>query len=120
MKTVWRFGRRLTPRQRLALGFDRVDLPSHPLLTTLLQRLDADALEAHLRQILLTSEDGKVKALAIDGKTLRGSRSGEHPAMHMLEAFSADLGGVLHQEPMRQSENEIGAADAFARQAFPA
>lgn len=113
LKAVWRFGHRLRKPQRVALGFDSGTMPSHPLLTTLLQRLDAGALEAHLKQIVLSTgetEGGELQVVAIDGKTLRGSRSGDQAALHMLSAFSEQLGGVLDQEAMGDGENEVGAA----------
>jgi DDE_Tnp_1-associated len=98
LASIWRLAQGFTVEQRLALGFDRWRLPSHPILTTLLQKLDADALETHLRQMVLSSGEGAAGAVALDGKTLRGSRHGEHRAMHVLSAFSRDLSGVLHQE----------------------
>jgi hypothetical protein len=50
-------------------------------------------------------------AIAIDGKTLRGSRQGEYPAVHLLCAYCDAVSGVLGQVPVETSkENEITAA----------
>jgi hypothetical protein len=37
------------------------------------------------------------KVIAIDGKTLRGSRDGEHPAIHLVSAFASEARIVLGQ-----------------------
>lgn len=108
LASIWRLSKSLTTEQRLTLGFDRWRLPSHPILTTLMQQLDIEALEAHLGQIVLAGESAST--LAIDGKTLRGSRVGEHKAMHVLSAFSHEFSAVAHQEQVKGEENEITAA----------
>lgn len=38
-----------------------------------------------------------IKVIAIDGKTLRGSRNGSHTAIHMVSAFASEAGIVLGQ-----------------------
>ena len=108
LASIWRLSKNLTVEQRLALGFDRWRLPSHPILTTLMQQLDIEALEQHLSRIVLAHE--APSTLAIDGKTLRGSRQGERRAMHVLSAFSHEFSAVAHQEQVEAHENEITAA----------
>lgn len=50
-------------------------------------------------------------AVAIDGKTLRGSRYAEYPAVHLLCAYCDAVSGVLGQVPVETNkENEITAA----------
>lgn len=112
LASIWRLAQGFTAEQRLALGFDKWRLPSHPILTTLLQQIDADALEKHLSHIVLSGETPResLREVAIDGKTLRGSRVGEGRAMHVLSAFCSAISGVLHQEKMAEDENEITAA----------
>ena len=48
--------------------------------------------------------------MAIDGKTLRGSGDEEHPALHLLNAFSHELGVVLSQRAVGSKTNEIPEA----------
>jgi hypothetical protein len=48
--------------------------------------------------------------IAIDGKTLRGSGDDEHPALHLLSAFSHELGVVLAQRAVGCKTNEIPEA----------
>ena len=47
--------------------------------------------------------------VAIDGKTLCGSAQGSRPAIHMVSAFSTQLGLVLGQERVSGKSNEITA-----------
>ena len=48
--------------------------------------------------------------IAIDGKTLRGSGDDDHPALHLLSAFSHGLGMVLAQRAVGSKTNEIPEA----------
>jgi len=45
--------------------------------------------------------------IAIDGKTVRGSGDEDHPALHLLSAFSHELGIVLMQRAVGSKTNEI-------------
>lgn len=52
--------------------------------------------------------------IAIDGKTLRGSKDGAaKSARHVLNAFAHESGLVLGQEPVDGKSNEITAIPAF-------
>ena len=46
----------------------------------------------------------------LDGKTLRASRSGHYPALHLLALYSEHLQGVLAQIPVLPDQNEITLA----------
>jgi hypothetical protein len=48
--------------------------------------------------------------VAIDGKRLRGSATGQTPGTHLLAAFSARLQGVIGQLRVDPDANEITAA----------
>ena len=48
--------------------------------------------------------------LAIDGKTLRGSRDGETPAVHLLSAYAPDVEAVVAQMRVDAKTNELKAA----------
>jgi hypothetical protein len=47
--------------------------------------------------------------MAVDGKTLRRSADGDAPPVHMVSAFSTELGLVLGQEKVAGKSNEITA-----------
>lgn len=52
---------------------------------------------------------------AIDGKTLRGSRSGEYEGLELLAAYCEELKGVVAQVPVARGGNEITAARALLK-----
>jgi hypothetical protein len=95
----------------LALGFPRCRLPSADALAELLARLDPDAVEAALSAWVmsrLTAE--QARALAIDGKALRGSKDGLLPGCHLLAAYAAGAKAVLAQLRVDAKTNEHKAA----------
>jgi len=49
------------------------------------------------------------KVVAIDGKTLRGSRDGEQLPIHLVSAFASEVGIVLGQTKTHEKSNEITA-----------
>ena len=95
MKAAFRLGRSLTPPQLKALGFrPGCTSPCHATLTQLLRILDPDAMALVFSRVIAKPDD-KAKAdcnhIAIDGKTLRGSKDNEGKAEHVLSAFCAYL-----------------------------
>ena len=48
--------------------------------------------------------------LALDGKTVRGSRDGEAPAVHLLAAYAPDVQAVVAQLRVDAKTNELKAA----------
>ena len=58
---------------------------------------------------------GALEGVALDGKTLRGSKRRGAADAHLLAAFSHRLGVVLGQVGVPDKTNAIGAADEFAR-----
>ncbi len=59
----------------------------------------------------LRPEGSSEKVIAIDGKTVRGSRDGYHdnPAIHLVHAWSVENGICLGQRKTRDKSNEITA-----------
>jgi DDE_Tnp_1-associated/Transposase DDE domain len=53
---------------------------------------------------------GDARHLAIDGKSLRGSRDGNTPAAHLIAAYAGDVGAVLAQLRVDAKTNEHKAA----------
>lgn len=51
--------------------------------------------------------------LAVDGKSLRGSKNDEGSMTHMVSAFSTELGLALGQEKTEEKSNEITAIPAL-------
>lgn len=99
-----------------ALGFTREQTPCAATFFQLFRRLDRVALDACLGRwqalvlaALSADEAPVVRAVAIDGKTLRGSRKQGAPLTHLLSAVSHHLGLTLGQVAVDEKTNEITA-----------
>ena len=99
----WRLGR------QFKLKNSRV--PSYGTVRRTLALVDERDLERCLGQwadeIGQAWEGEDWPGLSLDGKTLRGSGDEDHPALHLLSAFSHELGVVLSQRTVGSKTNEI-------------
>ena len=85
-------------------------VPSESTFRRTLQRLDADAFDALAGEWAArrTAPDPKARrVIAVDGKTLRGSRHGGEDGRHLLAAFDHSHGVVLGQVEVGAKTNEI-------------
>ena len=100
----------LTPDQRAQLGCRRwgstYRIPSEPTIRRTLQHVDADELDRILNA-WLTDEALAEHAIAIDGKTLRGSGHGETRPVHLLAGLLHQTGQVIGQVAVGEKTNEI-------------
>ena len=98
-----------------ALGFTRAKTPCAATFCNLFRRLDRQGFEQALsrwvEQVLqaLPPPKGALEAIAIDGKTLRGSQRQGAVNVHLLSALSHRLGLTLYQQAVPEKTNEIGA-----------
>ena len=98
-----------------ALGFTHRS-PCAATLHTVLRRVDREAVEATLgawAEGLLgeaPQPEGGEDAIAIDGKTLRGSQKQGAPGVHLLSALAHRLGVTLAQQAVDDKTNEIPVA----------
>jgi hypothetical protein len=98
------------------LGFTRDDLPCAATFFLLFRQLDRQRFEqivAHWAEAMLTAQppgSDTLEVIALDGKTLRGSKKHGVPAAHVLSAFSHRLGVTLGQRPVDDKTNEIPVA----------
>jgi hypothetical protein len=98
-----------------ALGFRHGKTPCASNLFYVFQRLDRRALEAALaawaHDVLAASPppNGQPEPIAIDGKTLRGSKHQGALDVHLLSALSHRLGLTLLQTAVADKTHEIGA-----------
>ena len=95
-----------------ALGFTRAQTPCAATLHNLFKRLDIAQLEGALTQWSVeTLESHPVAcapiAVAIDGKTLRGSGKQQATVSHLLSVVSHQLGVTLTQKAVDTKTNEI-------------
>lgn len=119
--TIVEWGRTYGPELMGALGFTRTDGPSVGTLHTVLRHLDREALERTLgawaEGVLAASsgEPGLAEGIALDGKTLRGSRKQGAPGAHLLAAVGQRLGLSLAQRAVPDETNELGVVRAVLR-----
>lgn len=99
-----------------ALGFTHLKTPCASTLHNVLSQIDRASFEAALAswaESLLeqpTAAGAAVPfAVAIDGKSLRGSRNQGAPGSHLLSAVSHSLGLTLAQSPVPDNTNELSA-----------
>lgn len=97
-------------------GFPNGKAPSPSTMRRVFRGLDVQQLEQHLaewaEQVLHCFEPkapGELEAVAVDGKSLRGSRRQGAKGIHLLSAVSHRLGVVLGQVAVDDKSNEITA-----------
>ena len=112
LRAIFRWGRRLTPEALALFGLEKA--PCHSQWFYLFRSLDADALSSTLGAFALAgAEPGH---LAIDGKTLKGSRRRDTKALHVVSAFSTQLSVVVGDVVLEPDQNEITAALVLLKQ----
>jgi len=90
------------PRDTLRrLGSWRWTAPSEPTIRRVLQKLDADALDAKIGPWLLQHCHLDGAAVSVDGKTLRRAHDANQKPPHLLSA-------ILHQEGIVVAQREVG------------
>ncbi|MGC9128687.1 MAG: ISAs1 family transposase [Acidithiobacillus sp.] len=94
-----RIGCRYNPQDR------RYEVPSETAIRRLLQAMNADALDATLGA-WFWKISGK-KAIAVDGKTLKGAVREEGSPVQLLSAFLHGEGAVVAQREIAVKTNEI-------------
>lgn len=102
------------PEMLARLGFTRPYGPSQSTVYRVLGAVSIAQLEAILQQWaedqlqgLALEKDG-LEGVALDGKTLRGSRKQGAEQTHLLSAFSHRLGITIGQRAVANKTNEIG------------
>jgi hypothetical protein len=111
LEAIAQFGRDHGQALAHALGFTRAKTPNKSCLSKLFRRLDVAALEEALgRWALGRVEHHGWDAIALDGKTARGSADGEAPGVHLLTAYVLAAAAVLRQVRVDSKTNEHKAA----------
>jgi hypothetical protein len=110
LAAISQFGRLRRHRLAHALGFRNQNIPAPSALSELLRDLDADHLDRIIGAWLAERHAGGWNVVAIDGKTLRGSRNGEAPGTHLLAAYAPQAAAVIAQMTVAATTNEHKAA----------
>lgn len=119
--TMAEWGRNYGAHLTRALGFTRQP-PCAATLHTVFRRVDREVLEAKVgawAEGLLAGTPvppDTAEAIAVDGKTLRGSKKQGAPAAHLLSALAPRLGLTLAQQAVADKTNEIPMALELLRQ----
>jgi hypothetical protein len=100
------------------LGIDARRRPSEAMIRRLLQALDADRLAAIIGTWLAglagaASGTGCGQAIAVDGKTLRGSRDGDSVARHVLAAADHATRVVLASTDVDGKRTRLPASSRY-------
>lgn len=82
---------------RAALGITHADTPSVATLFRVFRDLEREAFEAALAGWVRAHLPAGGRALALDGKTLRGIHGEEVPGVHLVAAYVHGSGQVLGQ-----------------------
>lgn len=89
-------------------------VPSHETVRLALGGLNIEALEAELsvwaRDLVRQHELDDWPGMALDGKTLRGSKNETRDALQVVSAFMHDLEVVMGQTAVAEGTNEIPTA----------
>ena len=112
LTAIWEHTTDLTAADLEALGLQVGQaLPSESTIRRVLQDLDPTDLDTHVRSWFCT-RTGTIEGrtvIAVDGKTMRGARTGKDPAPHLLAALDQATGTVLAQARVADKSNEIPA-----------
>ena len=112
LRAIFRWGRRLNPEALALFGLRRA--PCHATYHYVFRSLDADALSRAFGAFARGA--GEIGHVAIDGKTLRGSRRLDAKALHVVSAFASGMSAVLADRVVAPDENEIVAALALLKE----
>jgi hypothetical protein len=107
IREIERWGRERRWELSARLGFRRNRMPSEKELRLILKRVDREGLGRWGEKVWETLKGKGLPGVAIDGKTLRGSRSEEVPALHLLSALAHDARVVLGQVEVDSHTTEI-------------
>jgi predicted transposase YbfD/YdcC len=116
------WGRNYGTQMANALGFTH-NTPCAATLFTIFGRLDCEAFEAKLgawaESVVAhtpAAPQAPEEAIAVDGKTLRGSKKQGAPGTHLLSVLSHRLGLTLTQQAVDAKTNEITAVETVLEQ----
>jgi hypothetical protein len=108
---VVQFGNAFGRPFRQLLGATRHKAPSEATLSRVFRDLDAATFERLIGEWIGARLGGRPFGhIAIDGKTARGSRDGDLPAVHLLAAYASEVGATLAQLRVEAKTNEHEAA----------
>lgn len=106
-RAIGDWAKALRIRDLRRFGSRRNKAPSEPTIRRMLQAVDAEEFDARIGKWLVSKQILPGTALAMDGKTLRGSNDGEQLPVHLLSAVIHKEGIVVAQQRVDEKTNEI-------------
>jgi predicted transposase YbfD/YdcC len=106
-KAIAEWGQRLTPRQLRRLRCHKGKPPSESTVQRVLRSTDAQEFDNKVSNWLLKAAPGVSKGIAVDGKVIRGSYTGDGQPMQLLSALLHEEKIVISQRRIDSKENEI-------------
>jgi hypothetical protein len=109
------FAALLTQPQRLHLRCrpnkhtGKLDVPSEPTFRRAFKRIARAAFHTVLADWLAEHDPEKLTAIAVDGKTVKGSRQQNGRPVHLMSAVTHTTQRLLNQLPIAEKSNEISA-----------
>ena len=103
---IAQFGRLRRHRLGPALGFKNGKMPCANMISHLLRDLDAEHLDRLIGIWLTGRHAAGWDHIALDGKTVRGSRDGDVPGTHLLAAYAPQASAVIAQMRVEATTNE--------------
>jgi DDE_Tnp_1-associated/Transposase DDE domain len=111
LQGVVEFGRNLSPDVVAALGFTRPKTLAKSTLSEILRAIDIEVFESTVsRWLQARAAQHGWTAIAIDGKSLRGSAGEPLPAVHLVAGYAHEAQAVLAQLRVDSRTNEHKAA----------
>jgi hypothetical protein len=110
LEAIAQFGRDRGPQCARKLGFTRQRTPCKATLHNVFKALDAGVFDAALADWLRGRRRAGWRALAVDGKTLRGATGEQLPGVHLLAAFAHEAHAAIAQISVDAKTNEHKAA----------
>jgi predicted transposase YbfD/YdcC len=111
VRSIARWAKSLTEEELKALGISRKKAPTQTTMHEVLVRLDEKLIEEAFSSWAQTFiDENKLLQIAIDGKTLKASRTNEYPALHLLSAYCIEISSTIAQVAVGAKKNEITAA----------
>ena len=107
-QAFYEFGQNLSHEARKRLGFRPFNMPTEKVFRYTLNNIDAAAFDKLVSQwVLRRTPKLRGRVLAVDGKTMRASRTNSGKAPHLLSAVLHNDGLVVAQHQVPDKTNEI-------------
>jgi hypothetical protein len=87
----------------------RLDVPSEPTFRRAFKRGDRVEFHTVLADRLAAHDPETLTAIAVDGKTVKGSRQADGRPVHLMSAVTPTTQRLLNQIPIAEKSNEIPA-----------